>query len=624
MSSTSPKILPKPSHASDVDTESDKDEYEPQNSHYSTGSDSDDKVNNTVATIEELFLHIGHRSTYERLTEQRVQQTCQFFMHSPRRMTAKDRVPLRGIKSGLRPFQALGVFSMLQIETQTRSGGILADEMGYGKVSCLGFSQCMANIFQTLQCLAKFVCNRWLTVMHEDIVADRVSGHPRRHLPQNCDTSVNLKKIRCPSQSQWPIQCPCVPNSVSQQFRPVLGPALALVPAKLVKNWQAECMKLLDVVDVKLRLQISLGHRSATTEEKIGTERGRQMMTPEKLNPSADSTRFLVITSPTSYVNNVQYYLSTHEAGFVEVPGKKRKEFRFKSFTQDVWGQIFRDEYHEEKRRDTKGMTLCLAARRAHPDARVWFVSGTPWSTSPRDLDGVFSVLYIKKIWDNHARLDKAGPEAYGKLITRYEAILNRSASAASKSNDHEPVEAMAELLEVVMIRRTSDSKWFGKTMIDLPPHTRTEVSVEFPLNYRSALQEMEKLIKSSLKATMPKTDNPPKKPTLARFFERAYKVRAVTVFPALAALVLQQPSLDLTWGQFMDEGFLRDDQNPYLSYISLLMASSPKLDAIFAIVEGLGTMRFEFNNGVVSEVAEKLVIAATNPLVCYLIVKVG
>lgn len=53
-------------------------------------------------------------------------------------------------------------------------------------------------------------------------------------------------------------------------------------------------------------------------------------------------------------------------------------------------------------------------------------------------------------------------------------------------------------------------------------------------------------------------------------------------------------------------------------------MSSSPKLESIFSIVDGLGTMQFEFENGVVSEVPEKLVIAATNPLVCYLIVEVG
>ena len=129
-------------------TPSDKEQYTPSPSpddQFATDDESDDGGNNAVATIEELFLNIGHRSSYERLTEKAVQETCEFFMHTPRHMTSNDRIALRGIRSGLRPFQALGIFSMLQIEVDTRSGGILADEMGYGKVRYLDFKKCVAN-----------------------------------------------------------------------------------------------------------------------------------------------------------------------------------------------------------------------------------------------------------------------------------------------------------------------------------------------------------------------------------------------------------------------------------------------------------------------------------------------
>lgn len=108
------------------------------------------------------------------------------------------------------------------------------------------------------------------------------------------------------------------------------------------------------------------------------------MMTPRGTQPTTDASRYFIITSPTSYENNVLYYLSIHESGFVTVPGKKRKEFRSKSTAQDVWGQIFRDEYHEEKGKETRGMSLCLGARAAYSAAKIWFISGTPWSTSPR------------------------------------------------------------------------------------------------------------------------------------------------------------------------------------------------------------------------------------------------
>ena len=116
---------------------------------------------------------------------------------------------------------------------------------------------------------------------------------------------------------------------------------------------------------------------------------------------------------------------------------------------------------------------------------------------------------------------------------------------------------------------------------------------------------------------------NPPKKPTLAKFFERVYKICAVTVFPTLAALVLQHPFLDLTWGQFLREEYQFDEDNPYIKNLPLLMSLSPKLESIFSNIATLDTMQYRFENRAMTEVPEKLVIAAINLLVCYLIVKI-
>lgn len=46
-------------------------------------------------------------------------------------------------------------------------------------------------------------------------------------------------------------------------------------------------------------------------------------------------------------------------------------------------------------------------------------------------------------------------------------------------------------------------------------------------------------------------------------------------------------------------------------------MSLLPKLESIFAISAALSTMQYKFENKTVAEVPEKLVIAATNPLVC-------
>lgn len=108
---------------------------------------------------------------------------------------------------------------------------------------------------------------------------------------------------------------------------------------------------------------------------------------------------------------------------------KKRQEFCLKLIAQDVWGQKFWDKYHKKKKRETKEMCLCLRAYTTHSEAKIWFVSGTWWSTSPQDLDEIFVVLYIKNKWDKHPRLKKIKSQEYIKLISEYKAILNRKSN---------------------------------------------------------------------------------------------------------------------------------------------------------------------------------------------------
>lgn len=108
------------------------------------------------------------------------------------------------------------------------------------------------------------------------------------------------------------------------RFKPVAGLALALVPAKLVKNEQAKYAKFLDTNDPKLNLKIYIGHKSATLDKKIGTFEGKKMMTLKGTQPTTKASRYFIITSPTSYKNNILYYLSTHETSFIIVPVKKR------------------------------------------------------------------------------------------------------------------------------------------------------------------------------------------------------------------------------------------------------------------------------------------------------------
>ncbi len=94
---------------------------------------------NSGINIEDLFQQVQDQTACKRLTRDVLEQTCSFFQYPINKMSLSDRMPIRGLKCGLRPFQALGVYCMFAVEVTTMSGGILADDMGLGKVKYLLF-----------------------------------------------------------------------------------------------------------------------------------------------------------------------------------------------------------------------------------------------------------------------------------------------------------------------------------------------------------------------------------------------------------------------------------------------------------------------------------------------------
>lgn len=85
------------------------------------------------------------------------------------------------------------------------------------------------------------------------------------------------------------------------------------------------------------------------------------------------------------------------------------------------------------------------------------------------------------------------------KLINSYEAILHKKSDIASKISNMEPIELMVGLLKVVIIWRMSKLKWFDKTVVELSSHIWTEIIIEFPIDYKLALQKMKDLLLSQV-----------------------------------------------------------------------------------------------------------------------------
>lgn len=213
------------------------------------------------------------------------------------------------------------------------------------------------------------------------------------------------------------------------------------------------------------------------------------------------------------------------------------------------------------------------------------FISGTPWTKSTRDLLGVLSVLCVPSVWGLHGTLYSATPTHYLKLVSEYEFKLARIDQVPAQASDAKMIDQIAGILEELMIRRTGESTWFGGPIVEIPEHRRRVIKIPFPEKYREDLTKMERLVQTQLQTHKNTADGVSTRTAFLKFFEKAYKIRATTVFPAFVRLIVEHPSLDLTWGQFCSLQYDADPTNPYINNLSLLSESSPKLQEIFRII---------------------------------------
>ncbi len=188
------------------------------------------------------------------------------------------------------------------------------------------------------------------------------------------------------------------------------------------------------------------------------------------------------------------------------------------------------------------GINICQNVKNKNKKCQVLFVSRTTWAKSPRDLQDMLEVLSGLS-WKYHLTLKVIMEEEYGRLISGYEALLNKTEFISSRWNDNNPIRTMAKILETLMIKCPRDSNWFNRPIIYIPAHTRSIIKVLFPNDFLWYLTEIENIIKQLL--TVNKFEC---------FFEKVYKIRVAAVISRLLRLIYDDPLLDLTWTQFCRE----------------------------------------------------------------------
>ena len=83
------------------------------------------------------------------------------------------------------------------------------------------------------------------------------------------------------------------------------------------------------------------------------------------------------------------------------------------------------DECHETKSPTTGAMRHFYNNTRANGDCKSLFMSGTPWSQSPGELEGSFKVLETLD-WPDDNRLKHACDEKLTNLVASYKRLLQK------------------------------------------------------------------------------------------------------------------------------------------------------------------------------------------------------
>lgn len=140
-------------------------------------NNNDDLIEDELKiNLKDLFQPVRDQIKCKKLTKKVLEQTSNFFQLPLNKMNLSDQVEIQGLKYGLKPFQALGVYYMFSVEVTTLSGGILADDMGLGKVRTL-LMLLHPLLTRCIDCvmLGKFVYTRWLLIINKDI-QDKYTG----------------------------------------------------------------------------------------------------------------------------------------------------------------------------------------------------------------------------------------------------------------------------------------------------------------------------------------------------------------------------------------------------------------------------------------------------------------
>ncbi|EFW13350.1 conserved hypothetical protein [Coccidioides posadasii str. Silveira] len=515
----------------------------------------------------------------EQMDSQTWRDFTSFFMLPQNENDGTDptrKILIRGMLRDAPPHQLYCAFWMLLKDQGLEQGGFIADEMGIGK---------------TMEVILYFVLGAWIIYNRLHIKQCRKDpAMANKHLPAVMDTEEGHKgpkqhHLRCPSQDMFPILCACVPDGVTARClsQPLQGAMLVVVPKGLLLPWAREWADSIPGDSGNcLKLNLFIGHGDLTPT-KVGNLGHAFIQTAQHatlrqhdLGPQ-QCYRHMFLTTPGSLSSRVMIPLH-------DIQKQDAQQLR--------WRAVIRDECHQEKGFDSKTIRQFREINSA---------AGKQGYAQPPGYMLSWMTILATAGWENDARLQFAQHDQWKTLSARVQLLISKKQlSRTDQIEFRSAAHQFGQVLECLMIRRTTETSWFNKPIMELPPNRHHDVLCSLEPKVRDELQrreerEIQKLKDSYMRSLQEwKKHGQGSKPELSSqtFFKKSRINRIIAIFPALLDLMkTEQRELKLTDEEMMENGWHAggDKEAPYIHAIDALANSSSKCRAIQHILQGMG-----------------------------------
>ncbi len=402
---------------------------------------------------------------------------------------------------------------------------------------------------------------------------------------------------------------------------------MLFAPRNLLSNWIRQWKEHVEPHS-GLDMQIFIGHGTAQSEFRLHPDDTTKSLVQIKEKDGyhfQGQERIVILTTSGSYENHVRkpfLFMETSEKVVsVGKTGKTRTIPQQQFFNGIRWGRVIRDEFHKERSSQSKMMAILREIRSNNPDMRFFGLSGTPWEISPEDLQQYLKVMESSS-WATDQVLSLATEVNFKALIKDYREA---STSKDMKKKKRDVATKFSHILTKIMIRRTSDSKWFEDSIAVLPNHYHRDVDCSPDHTYDHYIQQMAAKMQERLrKETSDKIEKwkvsgrvgGQPKTSKMNYFAYSHIDRACASIPGLSKLVAEN-QLKLTLGELKDMDFDKHDNNIFMQNLVMLGESSPKLQEIVRFI------RLEMNQDPHAQ-REKLLVMSSLPITSHITAKVS